>query len=125
MIQNYTVAMDHPVFCCFFTQDVFGDLWWWEEEGRRQAVDHLGADLIWDLVLETVLLGTSNCISSVFLLYFLCIPAVCIRGCIAPPYIVACFGLFYCALTRLGFHTPVNQAMMMMIRSTINCIANI
>ena len=43
--------------------------------GRRQAVDHLGADLIFDLVLETVLLRTSNCISLVFLLYFSCIPA--------------------------------------------------
>ena len=43
--------------------------------GRRQAVDHLGADLIFDLVLETVLLRTSNCISPVFLLYFSCIPA--------------------------------------------------
>ena len=37
--------------------------------GGRQAVDHLGADLIWDLVLETVLLRTSNCISSVFPLH--------------------------------------------------------
>ena len=59
-------------FATLFTQDVFGDLWWWWE-GRRQAVDHLGADLIWDLVLETVLLRTSNCISlahpTVFLLH--------------------------------------------------------
>ena len=80
VLQTFFPGKVQVIFCCFFTQDVFGDLLWWEEEGRRQAVDHLGADLIWDLVLETVLLRTSNCISSVFLLYFFSIPASLYQG---------------------------------------------
>ena len=87
-------------FALFPPQDVSRDLW----RGRRQAVDHLGADLIQDLVLETVLLRTSNCISSAFCLYFFAFLWVC-----TAVYIVACFRLFYSSLTRWGFHTPVRR----------------
>ena len=64
-------------FALFSPQDVSRDLW----RGRRQAVDHLGADLIQDLVLETVLLRTSNCISSGFCLYFFAFLWVCTAVC--------------------------------------------
>ena len=93
-------------FALFSPQDVSRDLW----RGRRQAVDHLGADLIQDLVLETVLLRTSNCISSGFCLYFFAFLWVC-----TAVYIVACFRLFYSSLTRWGFHTPVKQMVMTIV----------
>ena len=107
------------IFCFFFSQDVFGDLWL----GGRQAVDHLEADLIWDLVLDPGFIAhiqlyffcTSNCISyahpTVFLSAF---QLVCFWCCIAM-CIVACFRLFYCSLTRWGFHTPVKQMVMTIV----------
>ena len=65
MIPKMSEKIFWRYFALFSPQDVSRDLW----RGRRQAVDHLGADLIQDLVLETVLLRTSNCISSVFPLH--------------------------------------------------------
>ena len=107
------------IFCFFFSQDVFGDLWL----GGRQAVDHLEADLIWDLVLDPGFIAhiqlyffcTSNCISSAHPTVFLsAFQLVCFWCCIAM-CIVACFRLFYCSLTRWGFHTPVKQMVMTIV----------
>ena len=105
MIPKMSEKIFWRYFALFSPQDVSRDLW----RGRRQAVDHLGADLIQDLVLETVLLRTSNCISSGFCLYFFAFLWVC-----TAVYIVACFRLFYSSLTRWGFHTPVRHMEKMM-----------
>ena len=77
MIPKMSEKIFWRYFALFSPQDVSRDLW----RGRRQAVDHLGADLIQDLVLETVLLRTSNCISSGFCLYFFAFLWVCTAVC--------------------------------------------
>ena len=116
MIPKMSEKIFWRYFALFSPQDVSRDLW----RGRRQAVDHLGADLIQDLVLETVLLRTSNCISSGFCLYFFAFLWVC-----TAVYIVACFRLFYSSLTRWGFHTPVRHMEKMMKMMTILHILDI